>query len=228
LQAQEKPEVTAIQLFDSGNYEAAEALFKQLLEQNPDNPVSQYYYGAARTENQHYTDEAMNWLLSAGQDITPDRLNYYLGVQHHARENWDQALKYYNLFRISVPQTEQKAVDLDKKIQHCFNRENPFTDSPGEAQENNVVKKVQQAKATGNNSSPKDTIVNEDLSDYPDNFTADNSDEINLPDLFVPREALPNLPDVQASLPAGDRIEFQVNNSITYQFTSQFQTDEGR
>src|SRR5690554_6151226 len=124
LQAQEKPEVIAIQLFDSGKYDAAEALFRKLLEQNPDNPVSQYYYGATRTENQHFSDTEIACLLAAGKNITPDRLNYYLGVQYHAREDWEQALKYYNLYRISVPREEQDEVELAKKIQLCFNHEN--------------------------------------------------------------------------------------------------------
>lgn len=224
LHAQENPEVRAIQLFDAGRYDAAEVLFKQLLEKNPDDPALKYYYGAVRTENYHYSDAELEYLTAAGKDITPDRLNYYLGVQHHARENWGQALKYYNLFRMSVPATEQQEVELDNKIQLCFNKENPFIQASESVAQNIQKSGTPDSTTTAGNN---DNIVSSP-SQEDGILTADNSDDTHsVTDLFVPREALPNLPDVEPSLPAGDPVDFQVNSIITYHFTSQFQTEEG-
>ena len=45
LGAQEDMEVKAIQLFNAGNFNEAEKIFYNLLKQNPDNPMSNYYYG---------------------------------------------------------------------------------------------------------------------------------------------------------------------------------------
>src|SRR5690606_31514871 len=105
--AQQNSEVKAIQHFNSGNFNESEKIFQALLEQNPTNTMFNYYYGASRTENGHYSDKELDCLTTAGKQFTPERLYYYLGIQHHSRENWDQALKYYNQFKLSVPEKEQ-------------------------------------------------------------------------------------------------------------------------
>ena len=125
--------VRAMQLFDAGNYAEAEKLFNLLLEEDPGNPMLNYYYGASRTENGHYTDRDLQFLENAGKSMIPDRLNYYLGIQHHARNNWEQALRFYNQFRMSVPENEQQRLNLAQKIQQCFEQVNPYErDAPTE------------------------------------------------------------------------------------------------
>ncbi len=123
---QDDPAVRAIQLFDSGNFAEAERAFGSLLAIDGDNPMTQYYYGAARTENGHYGDAELKLLLRSGKIFTADRLHYYLGIQYHARHEWDQALKSYNQFRATVPVSEQLQVELPLKIQYCYDRINPF------------------------------------------------------------------------------------------------------
>ncbi|HDR50120.1 MAG TPA: hypothetical protein ENN90_00665, partial [Mariniphaga anaerophila] len=112
--------VRAMQLFDAGNYPEAEKMFRLLLEEDPGNPMLNYYYGASRTENGHYGDHDLQFLENAGKSMIPDRLNYYLGIQHHARNNWEQALRFYNQFRMSVPENEQQRLNLAQKIQQCY------------------------------------------------------------------------------------------------------------
>ncbi len=60
------------------------------------------------------------------KNITPDRLHYYIGMQYHARNNWEEAIRHYNLFRLSVPETELQNFELPKKIQQCYDHVNPF------------------------------------------------------------------------------------------------------
>ncbi|MCA1761365.1 MAG: hypothetical protein LC658_16465, partial [Bacteroidales bacterium] len=53
--------VKAMQLFDAGNYAEAEKFFRILLEEDPGNPMLNYYYGASRTENGHFADKDLNY-----------------------------------------------------------------------------------------------------------------------------------------------------------------------
>lgn len=228
LGAQEDMEVKAIQLFNAGNFNEAEKIFYNLLKQNPDNPMSNYYYGASRTENGHYGDRELHYLNLAGKIVTPDRLNYYLGIQYHARENWTQALKYYNQFRLSVPVIEQQELELDKKIQLCFNQNNPF--------KTDTTFSEQQISQSGNPSleNKLDTLISEKIikfsaSTEEDILADEMRNEVDANNgLILPREALPDLPGVKHTLPEGEPVQFQVNGAITYLFTSQFQTEKGK
>ena len=118
--------VKALQLFDKKEYQEAEEMFRHLLEQDPDNTMLNYYYGACRTENGHFSDEDLNHLLKAGEKVTPQYIHYYLGIQYHARSKWEQALKNYNQFRLTVPEDEQNELELAEKIQQCYDHTNPF------------------------------------------------------------------------------------------------------
>ena len=229
--------VKAMQLFDKGEFEAAETAFRQLLDKNPDNTMLNYYYGASRTENGRYSQEDLNYLLKAGEDVTPHRVNYYIGVQYHAQNNFDRALKYYNKFRHDVPEEEQQEVQLAQKIQQCFDRENPFRNTaPVEAEKQTEMAEEIPAEAKDNSETeitapkaqPEKNIV-------PENDTLQlkpkTRDEGNLSDMIsTPRKMLPDLPGVKTTYtpPAGDPIEFQINNNITYLNTAHFQTEKGK
>ncbi|SHE77290.1 hypothetical protein SAMN05444274_102353 [Mariniphaga anaerophila] len=241
--------VKAMQLFDAGNFAEAEALFKHLLNEDPQNPMLNYYYGASRTETGHFGDSDLNCLLLAGENVTPDRLNYYKGMQYHARENWEQALKFYNQFRLSVPENEQQEMGIAEKIQQCFDHVNPF--------ENSITKqpeikqeKIPEAELTV----PEVTDIPKPDSTFANNVsvnTGEKNEEETAPDyevenqtvhktgesaaenpeeFAVERRALPDLPGVKPThgLPTGEQINFQVNNQITYLFSSQFKTDDGK
>ncbi len=232
INAQENPEVKAIQLFNSGNFNNAELIFKKLLGNNNDSPILNYYYGASRTENGHFGEEELNYLKKAGKNITPDRLHYYLAVQYHARGKWDQALKFYNQFRLSVPEMEQKELELSKKIQLCYNQINPFEESmnslPPTSQieiiEKSMIAEKEENQAVKDSCIPLMASANElDLLEDSNNKEITNADA-----LFLPREALPDLPGVEPTIPEGTPVRFQVNNYITYLYTSQFQTEEGK
>ncbi len=233
--SQENPEVKAIQLFDSGNYKEAEKLLQVLLKQNGGNPILNYYYGASRTENGHYGEKEVKHLRLAGKNITPDRLHYYLAIQHHALEDWDQALKLYNQFRLSVPEMEQKKLDLDKKIQLCYNQVNPFDSTSGVS----VSEKTEATPEEPVRSEPVESDIPATMEEEPVTLSTSTDTENlievienqvqNIEDGFIPpREALPYLPGVQPTIPDGAPVQFRINNTITYLYTSQFQTEEGK
>ena len=81
----------ALELFDNKQYIEAEPLFKELLTKKPDSLELYYYYGARRTENKNYSEYDLIQLLNADAAKVPQKLNYYLGIQYKAQENWEQA-----------------------------------------------------------------------------------------------------------------------------------------
>jgi tetratricopeptide (TPR) repeat protein len=252
--------VKAMQLFDAGNYAEAEKFFRILLEEDSGNPMLNYYYGASRTENGHFGDKDLNYLQRAGKNVTPDRLHYYLGMQYHARSNWEQALKFYNQFRFSVPENEQQELELAEKIQQCFNQENPFaesavmqstlqkeakeeteqtnteiisqetSESPAISKEPETLpqnEKLIEAGQQEKNEIPQSEVTPENDSRETETKTENSNSSL---DFNIDRKALPDLPGVKTTyeLPEGEQIDFQVNNSISYLFSSQFQTNEGK
>jgi tetratricopeptide (TPR) repeat protein len=240
--------VKAMQLFDAGNYAEAEKFFRILLEDDPGNPMLNYYYGASRTENGNFDESDLNHLLQAGKNVTPDRLNYYLGMQYHARNNWERALKYYNQFRLSVPEDEQRELKLAEKIQQCFDHKNPFAKSQTQhpESERKIVNQTEPTLPETAGQPETDTLQQNILTDekagavitetgvIPENYSQEEEQQPETKkttDKFdIGRKALPDLPGVKPTydLPDGEQIEFQVSNQVTYLFTSQFKTDEGK
>jgi len=249
--------VKAMQLFDAGNFPEAEKMFRLLLEEDPGNPMLNYYYGASRTENGHYTDRDLQFLENARKSMIPDRLNYYLGIQHHARNNWEQALRFYNQFRMSVPENEQQMLNLAQKIQQCFEQVNPFekdvtTEPPPRQVEKTELPDTQLIhKEEEFTEQPKETVEMEEIHTEPQpEYTGETATALlpvssvtdsllisaEIPEtsepenLSINRQALPDLPGVKPTytLPSGNPVEFQVNSEITYLFDSQFQTPEGQ
>jgi hypothetical protein len=235
-QDQDVTEVKAIQLFHSGHFTSAEIAFAKLLIENPESPLLNYYYGASRTENGNFGENELDYLNFAGKSFTPDRLHYYLGIQHHARGNWKQALRFYNQFRASVPDGEQKELELEKKIQQCFNQVNPYE---------NMVTHVNDTILPGRIFTPGITLaVTPESSPVGQTSTAipeEEDIEQNYSDILaeagIPEEMdsdelvmLPGLPvaPIVFSLPPGDAVSFQINSAITYIHTSQFHTAEGK
>ena len=229
--------VKAMQLFDRGEFEAAETAFRQLIEKDPRNTMLNYYYGACRTENGHYSQEDLNLLLEAGQNVTPQRINYYTGIQYHAQNNFNQALKYYNRFRLEVPEKERQELQLAQKIQQCFDRENPFTNSAATptSQQTKVSEEIYaESEITSENKQPAPNEQPEIETALPEDtlqLTPKIETESDLSDMIsTPRRMLPDLPGVKTTYtpPAGKPIEFRINNRITYLNTAHFQTEKGK
>ncbi len=238
--SQDVSAVKAMKLFDAGNYQEAEKIFKILLDEEPQNPMLNYYWGASRTENGHFTKNELNSLLLAGKHAVIDRLQYYLGIQYHAQNNWEQAIKYYNQFRQSVPETEQNNLNLSEKIQQCYNQQNPYSEMAAYQAEAKAEAKVEETEENkeyveaGKKVAEDDYIIyeQEPADNKEDILQEDISDEISeaTEEFDSSRKALPDLPGVKTTqeLPDGEQIEFQVNNQVTYLFDSQFQTSEGK
>jgi tetratricopeptide (TPR) repeat protein len=292
--SQDVSAIRAMQMFDSGNFAEAEIFFRVLLDEDPGNPMLNYYYGASRTENKHFGDNELACLRKAGTNITPDRLHYYFGIQYHARSDWEQALKYYNQFKLSVPEKEQELLQLAQKIQQCFDHVNPyqqsllnttaetmekeaeesgetvgeemkeseetFTEKPKEltittAEESKMAVAAERGGESGEEGIPV-TEYEPGKPEQGQRTTGEAEEDVPEPQVETPdaenihehammikagepadeksftfeRELLPDLPGVEPTypVPAGDPVEFRLNHQITYLFSSQFQTLEGK
>lgn len=123
---QENPLTKAIQLFDREKFSEAEPLFKKILDQRPDDFMVNYFYGACRTENGHYTEQDLNYLIKASKEVTPLNIDYYFAVQYHAKNQWEKAAVYYKLYKEIATVNEQEKVNLSQKMEQCANHVNPF------------------------------------------------------------------------------------------------------
>ncbi|MGM0621273.1 MAG: tetratricopeptide repeat protein [Bacteroidota bacterium] len=230
----------AMQLFDAGEYEAAEIAFRQLLEDEPGNTMLNYYFAASRTENGHYSENDLNTLLGVIKDATPHRINYYLGVQYHARNNWEQALKYYNQYRNSVTEEDREEVQLTQKIQQCYDRVNPFAEQeatpPTEIVEQEEKSKpitdqaqtIEPEKTVAETDEEKNVVVT--VKEDSLMVSARVPQPLQTKLISTPRKNLPDLPGVKATYTplSGEPVEFQVNNKITYLNTAHFKTEKGK
>ncbi len=244
---QENPLTKAIQLFDKRKFVEAESAFKKLLDVKPNDFMINYFYGACRTENGHYSDQDLQYLVKASKEVYPIDIDYYFGVQYHAKNDWNKALTYYNNYKKVSTDEEQSRVNLNQKIEQCINRINPF---------------FTEAALTGNDTavtevSRVDTITNENVittvATVQENTTFDSpaiapAAVISETDIAI--DSINNTP-VNDSLqtetfseekpeesPVAEKapenisaheqvINFNINSEITYLFASNFRTSEG-
>ncbi|MCF6334030.1 MAG: SPOR domain-containing protein [Draconibacterium sp.] len=205
----------AIRLFDKQNYTEAETLFVKVLNEHPDDFMVNYFYGACRTENNHFTSSDLNYLIKANKEVSPVDINYYFGIQYHARSNWERALKFYNKYNSTAPLSESEKQKLLEKIQQCYDKINPYKKYMVDENKDNIGEMVSINNSTNVDSlseKVKAIIDTANINEIPINITSPASAEII----------------VEKERPTGEPIAFYINNEITYLNTSQFKTKEGK
>lgn len=203
----------AIQLFDNKNYAEAELLFKKVFEEQPEDFMVNYFYGACRTENNHFTNSDLECLLKANREVSPENIDYYLGIQYHARSNWDKALKSYNKYNSSILLPEKDKQKLLEKIQQCFDKINPYE----KFRVNENIDRVINIE-TVNNSTIKNITSETEKQDT----GIENEALLILTNPVLAEKELKN------TEPENESILFNVNDRITYLYKSQFKTKEGK
>ncbi|HSO88683.1 MAG TPA: hypothetical protein VLQ91_19170 [Draconibacterium sp.] len=243
---QENPLTKAILLFDKEKFSEAEPLFKKILDQRPDDFMVNYFYGACRTENGHYSDQDLFYLEKASKEVTPLNIDYYLGVQYHAKNQWEKALAFYKLYKTAASENDQERVNLSLKIEQCSNKINPFKTS--ETVEQSVDTVVPAVAATGIEAVAVETIETADeILPAPQPNLIDSTIIKTTEDtiLVITEQALrleidssvivsdQNAEEISKSEivqpePVEEQIEFNINDEITYILVSNFKTEEGK
>uniref|UniRef100_UPI0032166AB0 SPOR domain-containing protein n=1 Tax=uncultured Draconibacterium sp. TaxID=1573823 RepID=UPI0032166AB0 len=218
--------VKAILLFDAEKYTEAEQVLKQLVQEKPDDLMINYYYGACRTENKHFGIEEINALLKGSSGEAPLKTNYYLGVQYHAQNQWEEALKYYTRYKSKTKPEEQNRVYLSEKIQQCYNKTNPFVSETAETEipEEDILptpvpreEEIEEYRSVLSQDSVTDTIINIDQTD---SLALKNTDSVK-----TEKTVVPHIPTKVAPKP--EPINFEINGEITYIDTTNFKTKDG-
>ncbi len=200
----------ALELFENKDYKEAELMFHSLIAADPGSLDLYYYYGACRAENGNYSEYDLIQLLNADAAKAPIKLNYYLGIQYQAQENWKQALKYFNKFRAGCTAGEQEGLGIAEKIQECYDKENPYKGN---------VKHVTE-------SSLRETTVSVDIADT----LGQKGKPVTLP-AETAIEGPGHKEEKAGTLTKkqdGSPIEFIVNSRIAYYNTKHFRTKEGK
>ena len=242
---QQNPLSLAIQLFDKEKYNEAEPLFKDLLTSRPDDFMVNYFYGACRTENGHYSDQDLAYLLKASKEVNPLNIDYYFAVQYHAKNQWEKANAYYKLYKTVSSENEQEKVGLALKMEQCANHINPFVSS--DLKEEGEVSAVPVVVTTGAATASSESVDKNEGNQVPvpvavqDSViaeTAENADEIEEQEVFpADSTALEtgamaqtdenNIIESEEALPEEEQITFNINSEITYLTLSNFRTIEG-
>jgi hypothetical protein len=243
---QENPLTKAILLFDKEKFAEAEPLFKKILDERPDDFMVNYFYGACRTENGHYSDQDLYFLEKASKEVTPLNIDYYLGVQYHAKNQWEKALALYKLYKTAASENDQERVNLNLKIEQCLNKINPFkTSETIEETVDSAVPAVTAAEIAGvtlETTETTDEILPASQLHIIDSTITEISEDTSL---VHAEQALPLEIDSTVILsdknadevvkieivqpkPAEEQIKFNINDEITYILVSNFKTEEGK
>lgn len=125
LFAQTDPETAARKLFDSGQYQEALPVFRDLIRLYPNDEDLNYYLGASLSETNQYTGEARRALDIAKKKI-PESY-FYLGKYFHVRSDWKNAILNYEKFKNTAGKKSVSASSVTKLLDLCRIRNNPFS-----------------------------------------------------------------------------------------------------
>lgn len=219
---QENPLTKAILLFDKQNFKEAEPLFRKILDERPDDFMVNYFYGVCRTENGHYSDKDLSYLLKASKEVTPLDIDYYFGIQYHAKNQWEKALAYYKLYKAVASANDQEKVNLSLKMEQCSNKINPFITAETNEPTDAVVEVAEVAAVSVENIA--EVEANEFNAEYDSTFLENETEEYD-----ASEQLAAEVPEPQTTQPepAEQIINFNINSEITYLYVSHFKTAEG-
>jgi len=221
-ESQENSLLQAIKLFDQNKFKEAETILSELIKEHPEDLMINYYYGACRTENQEYGQNEILYLLKGSTGESPLKTDYYLAVQYHAQNRWDDALLYYKTYENTCSPDEAKELDLAEKIRLCSEKVNPFVNDTTETSDIAPAAIVRPARENESVSANAVYPEAEQTSEMTPVIAEDDSSGIAIEE-SVPEVVSEEVPETEETEP----INFFVNNDLTYVDISNFRTEEG-
>jgi tetratricopeptide (TPR) repeat protein len=234
----------AIELFHNRNFSEALPIFKKLSDAYPSDYLLKYFTGACMVETGDMSKETEMYLLLAGSREVPAKVHYYLGRYYHSKEDWDNALRFYNRFRNNSQEPEISSLRIDALIQNAFDAINPF--AAGGPVFSEKKEETQDTLASGSGAlipepeqqpevMPVDTVIALAPTLVLPVTTEDDSS------LVISSETANNQKDVTIAGEAADQpvvkpdarekkqfIRFQVNSQVTYLSEDLFQVAEAK
>lgn len=121
LHAQDKKDVKeADKLFKKEQYAEALPLFKNFINMDPVNVDYVYKYGACVLMETNHTDEALKLLLKAEEMGKKDQeVAYFIGRAYEKKKDFEQAMTYYERFKLAATKEDIKNLKVKKRIKSC-------------------------------------------------------------------------------------------------------------
>ena len=195
-------EEQAIKLFENKQYNDALTLFKDLNASVPEDARFGYYYGVCLVETNRFGEKAKELLLKSANSAAPANINFFIGKNFHAINQFDLAMAYYTLFKSNAKSKEIKATGVKELMELCPKRINPF--------EQLMQATIAEVPVPTDNSAdqpteePKNEII--EASTQPETIEIDS----------IPEELRDTI------------INFNINAEILYRKIEQFRTTEGQ
>lgn len=140
--AQKDTEQQAKYFADNKQYTEALPIFEDLINLYPTDKILNYYLGMCLVETKHFSEKTKEALLISLGDRTPAKSMYYLAQYFHASNNFPEAMNYYLQFENKAKNKIKKSSDLEKLIELCKEKMNPFYQSVSKIQDQNKTEKI--------------------------------------------------------------------------------------
>ncbi len=111
----------AYEYFENKNFHEALPLFSQLLSLYPKNPEYNYFFGVCLIQLNKETEKAVKYLeFACKKNVNPD-VYFFLAKAYHLNYRFDDAIKYYNMFKEKGKKSQVKEYQPDRQIKMCNN-----------------------------------------------------------------------------------------------------------
>lgn len=242
----------AIEMFHSGKFGEALPIFQKLSNAYPSDYLLKYFTGACLVETGNTGKEAeMNLLLAITREV-PSRIFYYLGKLYHMKEDWDNALRFYNRFKNNSTEKEAEELNIAYLSELAYEHKNPFAGEQPAMNESREKEISQPAEPTTQAPSSAETAIRPDTppvtaESKPAETTGEQKEAVVIP---VPADSLNTLseaPEAAPAIPATTEhiqpeavevapskevfpdvefISFRINPQVTYLTEDFFQVTE--
>jgi len=122
-QSEEELKKQAEQMFEDEDYIKAYKNYSQLVSNHPTDPLYNYRLGVCmiyaepdKKKSFSYLNKAYNNRAELPKDVT-----FFLGKAYHINYLFDEAIRFYNLFKQEAPGSMQKKLQVDREIRACGN-----------------------------------------------------------------------------------------------------------
>ncbi len=122
-QSEEELKKQAEQLFEDEDYIKAYKLYSQLVSNHSTDPLYNYRLGVCMIYAEPDKKKSFSYLNKAynNRSELPKDVAFFLGKAYHINYLFDEAIRFYNLFKQEAPGSMQKKLQVDREIRACGN-----------------------------------------------------------------------------------------------------------
>ena len=115
--------IEANKLFENEDYTTAYKLYSQLVANYPKDPVYNFKLGVCMIYSEPDKNKCLPFLTFANSKSTecPPEAKFYLGKAYHIIYRFDEAIKFYEEYKLSGNTANQKKLQVEREITSCKN-----------------------------------------------------------------------------------------------------------